>query len=58
MQREIITLKYKILMRKPRMPISTKKKKTVKHGNDKQEAQAKDKEEVCEDIQHLQSGGM
>lgn len=58
MQREIISLKYKILMSKPRMSISTKKKKIVKHGDDKQEAQAKHKEEVYEDIQHLQSGGM
>ena len=58
MQREITSLKYKILMRKPRIPIFAKKKKTVKHGDDKQEAQEKDKEEVYEHIQHLQFGGM
>lgn len=58
MQREIISLKYKILMREPRMPISTKKKKIVKCGDDKQEAQENDKKEVYEDIQHLQCGGM
>lgn len=33
-------------MRKPRIPISTKRKKTMKHGDDKQEAQEKDKESV------------
>lgn len=58
MQRNIINLKYKILMRKHRMPISAKKKKTTKQGDDKQEVQAKEKEETYEDIQHLQSGGM
>ena len=58
MQREIISLKYKILMRKPRMPITTKNKKTVKIGGDKQKAQVTEKEEVSEDIQNLQSRGM
>lgn len=58
MQRDIISVKYKILMRKPRMPIIVKKKKLVKLGGDKQEAQVTDKEEVYKDIQNLQSGGM
>lgn len=35
MKREIISLKYKILMTKPRMPITAKKKKTMKFGGDK-----------------------
>ena len=58
MQSETISLKYKILMRKPRMPISAKKKKTMKLGCDEQEAQVTYKDEVYEDIQNLQSRGM
>jgi len=45
-------------MRKPRIPISARKRKTVKRRDNKQETQAEDKEEVYEDIQHLQSGVM
>jgi len=40
-------------MRKPRMPITAKKKKIVKHGGDKQEVKVTNKEEVYEDIQNL-----
>jgi len=43
-------------MRKPRIPISARKKKVVKRGNNKQETQVEDNEEVYGDIQHLQSG--
>lgn len=35
MEREIISLKYKILMRKHRMSISGKKKKKMRLGGDK-----------------------
>jgi len=57
MQREIISLKYKILMRKPRMLVASKKKKTVKLGGDEHKAQVTDNYEVYEDIQNLQPGG-
>lgn len=58
MQREIINLKYKILMRKPRMPMVSKKKKKLNPGGDDQKAQMTDNDELYEDIQNLQHGGM
>lgn len=58
MQREIISLKYKILMRKPRMPIADKKKKKIKLGGDEQKAQVTNNDEVYEDIQNFQPRGM
>jgi len=53
MQREIISLKYKILMRKPRIPIASKKRKTMKLEGNEQKTQVTDKDEVYEDIQNL-----
>ena len=58
MQREIISLKYKILMRKPRILVVAKKKKIVKLGGDEQKAQVTNNDEVYEDIQNLQPGGI
>ena len=45
-------------MRKPRMPVVARKKKKVKLGGDDQNAQMIDIDEVYEDIQNLQPGGM
>jgi len=40
-------------MRKPRIPLSTKKKKTIEQGDNKQETQVEDEKAFYEDIQHL-----
>lgn len=57
MPREIFNLKYKILMRKPRMQVASKKRKIVNLGGDEKKIQAIDNE-VYEDIQNLQPRGM
>ena len=53
MQREIINLKYKILMKKPRMPVVSRKKKKVNLECDNQRAQENENDELYEDIQNL-----
>ena len=58
MQREIINLKYKILMRKPRIPVAARRKKNVKLVGDDHKALVTKNDEVYEDIQNLQHGGM
>lgn len=58
MQRDIIKLKCKILMRKPRMSVAAKKKKIMKLGGDEQKAQVTDNYEVYQDIQNLHLGGL
>jgi len=58
MKREIINLKYKILMRKPRMAVATKKKKKVKYGCDSKDIQENDNIVFYDDIQNLECGGM
>ena len=58
MQREIIDLKYKILMKKPRMAVASKKKKKVNPKYDSKNVQENDNVELYEDIKNLQCGGM
>ena len=58
MKREIINLKYKILMRKPRMAVASKKKKKVNPECDSKNVHKNDNVELSENIQNLQCGGM
>ena len=45
-------------MRKPRMPVVSRKKKKVNPEGDNQKAQENDNDELYEDIQNLQCGGV
>lgn len=58
MKREIINLRYKILMRKPRMAVTVKKNKKVKSGCASKHIHENNNSVLYEDIQNLQCGGM
>lgn len=53
MQKETINPKYKIRMKKSRLPMVARKKKKVNPECDNQRAQENDNDELYEDIQNL-----